>query len=263
MDRNKPCFCGSGRKQKHCHPELEPNSILGSMLKLYQKMDIELKKSNNPSNCHKGCDMCCYDLFQLSQAEFFFALYGAEKQGFSIVDILERGYYLYKILANENQTLINLLDSPLYTNDADAYSTYMETIYMQVCAAKIPCVFLNLTDKSCKIYNYRPSICRYHGVGFIDKFYSETDTVLICDNNPYGILRKNLIDLSQFADEILNLSVYKVPELNISLFDINFPIFQFCKVFYTGEDNYKTKMITMKTDSFPTYAKKMFARNVK
>lgn len=32
MDRNERCFCGSGKKYKHCHIDIEKDSVLGELI---------------------------------------------------------------------------------------------------------------------------------------------------------------------------------------------------------------------------------------
>jgi len=35
MNRNDVCFCGSGKKVKHCHRDINEKSLLAKMLALY------------------------------------------------------------------------------------------------------------------------------------------------------------------------------------------------------------------------------------
>ncbi|WP_255290570.1 SEC-C metal-binding domain-containing protein [Bacillus cereus] len=76
MSRNEQCFCGSGKKQKKCHDDVDPNSYIGNLYKKYFKIDSIISDykathkefENHP--CGKGCFNCCYDVFPISMLEF-------------------------------------------------------------------------------------------------------------------------------------------------------------------------------------------------
>ena len=38
MSRNELCFCGSNKKNKHCHPDINEKSLVAKLLALTQKL---------------------------------------------------------------------------------------------------------------------------------------------------------------------------------------------------------------------------------
>ena len=43
MGRNDLCFCGSGKKQKKCHPNINEDSVAAKIIKLYTQLSKELE----------------------------------------------------------------------------------------------------------------------------------------------------------------------------------------------------------------------------
>ena len=41
MGRNDLCFCGSGKKQKKCHPNINEDSVAAKIIKLYTQLSKE------------------------------------------------------------------------------------------------------------------------------------------------------------------------------------------------------------------------------
>ena len=68
--RNDLCFCGSGKKYKNCHSDINPNSLVAHQYRIMHLLDEEIK--NCPYTiCQKGCSDCCTDDFEVSVTEFF------------------------------------------------------------------------------------------------------------------------------------------------------------------------------------------------
>ena len=45
MGRNDLCFCGSGKKQKKCHPNINEDSVAAKIIKLYTQLSKELEEN--------------------------------------------------------------------------------------------------------------------------------------------------------------------------------------------------------------------------
>lgn len=41
MGRNDLCFCGSGKKQKKCHPNINEDSVAAKIIKLYTQLPFQ------------------------------------------------------------------------------------------------------------------------------------------------------------------------------------------------------------------------------
>ena len=73
MGRNDLCFCGSGKKQKKCHPNINEDSVAAKTIKLYTQLSKELEENiygKKNIKCEKGCNACCKDYFAISEVEF-------------------------------------------------------------------------------------------------------------------------------------------------------------------------------------------------
>jgi len=83
MGRNDLCFCGSGKKIKKCHPDINEQSIAARLLRLYNEIDhsvdIYYQNTNHTAPCSKGCAECCYSDFPLSDIEFNLIIYEIRK----------------------------------------------------------------------------------------------------------------------------------------------------------------------------------------
>lgn len=127
MAANSPCFCGSGKKQKHCHPDIHPNSLAAQLLRVFHKLDTEISRIDS-TMCHSGCSDCCTNDFEISLAEFMMIfrtinLEVKKEQIESLIEVAEQG----KFHLGEQ------------------------------------CVLLNPDNNSCSVYKVRPIICRKYG----------------------------------------------------------------------------------------------------
>lgn len=127
MGRNELCFCGSGKKYKLCHPEINERSLVAKLLTLYTKID-ERNSHAIGSPCVKGCAHCCTDDFDVHFSEFL-----------AILDYLEFG------------------------NEIKRYSKWKNLIANWNPKLTGSCFFLEQTDRTCNIYEVRPLICRNYG----------------------------------------------------------------------------------------------------
>ena len=163
MGRNDLCFCGSGKKVKKCH-DFNEKSQAADCLKLYNDLAIavELHYSQSDINpmCVEGCSDCCYDNFTITDIEFDLIL-------------LEIRNWSDERLANLKIKVLEDWDKfkreyPFQAENYEKDGTGNEEIVMRDIrhmAAKLetPCVFLS-GEGSCEVYNFRPYLCRRHGV---------------------------------------------------------------------------------------------------
>lgn len=262
MNRNSLCFCGSGKKQKLCHDDIEPNSLFAELILLYKKIDLELLKSKNPSNCYKGCNNCCKDLFAVSSSEFIYAMWGARKKNLNINNILLEGEKNWEKFKGSYPEVAEKLEINTNSMNIDEYSRYLYELFVNITDKTMPCVFLS-DDGSCSVYEYRPIICRYHGVGYIDDFKMLNNNVIFCSKNPGGVKINELIDLSNYADEIIKLSVFNIPKLNINICENVQLMFLFCRDFYRGYNDLNRKIRELTTFSKAHFAEMIYQRNIK
>ncbi|MCL2574298.1 MAG: SEC-C metal-binding domain-containing protein [Defluviitaleaceae bacterium] len=73
MGRNDRCFCGSGKKVKHCHSDINEKSLVAKMLELYSVIDK--RNANAQSICKIGCSQCCRDDFEVFFSEYIMILH--------------------------------------------------------------------------------------------------------------------------------------------------------------------------------------------
>lgn len=125
MSLNDLCFCGSGEKQKKCHPNISSNSPMANLIHLQRCIDSDALGIDN-SVCKKGCSDCCASDFPVSLVEFFSIL--------RFIGINYDDNFLEKTIATSNNILLN-----------------------------DKCIFVDGTTKECGIYEVRPLICRKYG----------------------------------------------------------------------------------------------------
>ena len=127
MGRNSPCFCGSGRKVKHCHPDVNEESLVAKMLQLYSLVD-KRNALGLSSPCQKGCANCCTDDFDVHFSEFLVVL-----SYLNIGHEYSRYRQWKRLIAEWNPKVTGV------------------------------CFFLHREDNTCRIYTVRPLVCRNYG----------------------------------------------------------------------------------------------------
>ena len=264
MNRNEKCFCGSGKKYKHCHIDIEENSVIGDLVLLYNKLDNLLKNSKKPANCHAGCSNCCYHMFPVPLTEFIYACYGYKKLygNNSIEAIINKGYNLYMAALKSFPKVTEICKNMESITSMEEYLKYLDSSLLLMEMAKLPCIFLNEETNLCTIYNYRPSVCRYHGIARFS-LEDDTDRIHTCDVIPNGVPISDLINLDPIYDEFMEQSFFKSEKYDITMFDSLFPMFYFCYLFFTGKDNFRFKFDLMQKCNRSDYADGMFERNRK
>ena len=128
MGRNDRCFCGSGKKKKRCHADMNEASLVAKLLELYAAVD-ERNSHAVSSPCRKGCASCCTNDFEVHFAEFL-----------AVLDFLRIGHEL-----NRRQRWAELIKN---------WNPKVKSV----------CFFLDLKDESCRIYAVRPLVCRDYGI---------------------------------------------------------------------------------------------------
>ncbi len=193
MDRNAPCYCGSGKKFKKCHGSPEAQSAarmdnfklnralaykgeLGkarekfcqdylsakktSIATIEDKLRAEAASKGKSVTCSKGCTHCCnlFILATLQEAEgIVYYLYQHD-------DILRRFMDNFEQWRGDLQKIdstirrLNGLHAKLAAGQATEGETKQflqeEEVYK---AQHIPCPFL--VDHACSIYEARPYVC--------------------------------------------------------------------------------------------------------
>ncbi|HBR01149.1 MAG TPA: hypothetical protein DD738_00885, partial [Ruminiclostridium sp.] len=157
-----PCFCGSGKEEKYCHPDVHPLSTVGRMLVFYRDLDISIGNLGNV--CIQSCCDCCYDYFYISLKEFFAILHFIRSQ---------RGeWYLKKkiLMAKDNLEALKRQSPEEYQRLNSTFDKipldismvrklFNDTQYVK--KLNRPCIFLQ--HGQCEIYQVRPYICRLYG----------------------------------------------------------------------------------------------------
>jgi Fe-S-cluster containining protein len=174
MPRNAPCFCGSGKKKKHCHPDVHDDSIAANLLAVFARLDAESAKlARTP--CHAGCNDCCYDYFNISIVEFF-----------AIADFLNVKSQAGIPLKYCNAARAAIRDVVFPADGDDTHNL-----------PKYPrCIFVNDVSGECDVYEARPAICRLYGA---DKTITKCPKIL-CDAEFEGCLRTSETDTVTVID---------------------------------------------------------------
>ena len=179
MERNAPCFCGSGKKQKKCHEDILPNSIVGTVIKHFIRMDNQIEMHRISLGiefvCKKGCSSCCSDYFYTTEAEYLtirnYLIKTFPKEELShcidlgrealdkLIEAFPEEYQ--KVSLSERDTFNSIFDDKMYL------------------PSFCNCIFLR--DDVCLIYPVRPEICRTHG--YTEERTCEKAKTLVTDIN--------------------------------------------------------------------------------
>ncbi|MCL2357274.1 MAG: YkgJ family cysteine cluster protein [Defluviitaleaceae bacterium] len=127
MNRNAPCFCGSGKKYKHCHPQINEESLVARLLTIYQ--DVDERNANAETPCKKGCTECCQDVN-------------------------------FDIHLSEMLTIMEHLNIGRDGTNMKLFPDLKEEWKLSIDGS---CLFLNQSEGYCKIYEVRPFVCRNYG----------------------------------------------------------------------------------------------------
>lgn len=165
MGRNDLCFCGSGKKTKKCHGEINPNSLVANCLMAYSEVDKhisnEICENSYSFTCSKGCSKCCSDYFFISEVEYFTILNYliSNPSDFNLFQIQDIANQAILHLQRNNKKAFDLIDE--YMPDGDNFFTRQRFFDDNASEYKYPCIFLK--DNLCSIYPVRPFVCRTFG----------------------------------------------------------------------------------------------------
>lgn len=232
MGRNDLCFCGSGKKQKRCHPDIKETSVAAKVIKLYDRIDRELNDNlygKLDVKCKKGCNKCCEDYFAISEVEFsiiMYYLYNNVKTE-TMEKLIQKGIAVAdKFKANNPEFFAQLEQITTGMSKYDNLRMDCENMPEKQEA----CIFLD-EEGGCGIYSVRPIICRTHGVCY----FSSNDTEYeICDIIPSWQANKiNMLNIEKYRDEIFSVNLYqkegaKTPAIQRR----KYPIFYFMKMYF-------------------------------
>ena len=207
MTRNNACVCGSGNKQKQCHPDVHPESKIGKLLDVYRRTDELIREYRSTHSdltpCHEGCYSCCFDLFSITGYEF--KLISRDLRTWPQQQLVE----LYRIVQKQWQEWLE--NHPRVCFDLEGES---DRFHSQIKHApnftKSPCPLLGEKNGQCRVYASRPSICRFHGTThhqFIQNDF--VDDFEVCQHIPSGKEHKHHVpDATALYQEVLILNTY-------------------------------------------------------
>ncbi|MCM2535175.1 YkgJ family cysteine cluster protein [Neobacillus pocheonensis] len=213
--RNEPCWCGSGRKEKKCHPDVKRHSAFGNLIMLYNRVDELIKNEKGNVKCRAGCSACCYEHFYISATEFYYIMSSIiENEGESKAEeFIDRGYQLWlefeKKYPEAAQQLYNPLASPEEAANGLASLQFIERTFESIDGTdqlrdKKPCPFLDTNNGCCSVYEYRPFICREFGVA---KRVQMTLPYEVCAEMKDGLAyQEEMVDISEYTEDVINLN---------------------------------------------------------
>lgn len=227
MSVNDPCFCGSGKKQNKCHPDIHEKSIIANLMSVYEQLDQDTKERQQFSICKKGCAQCCSDYFQVSVVEFFMILQGLHTNG-------------------NNALLLKYIKTA---------QTRIQGIYLpEYDFANVPnfpeCIFVDDLTNECKIYQLRPIICRLYGT------VSELTKCEKISMSQQAI--ENLIPLNKEIDISNNIDLITDNKNNVYEFKPHALVYWFSRM--TEEGAFKSKRMNDMFEVSTKFSSKEFLR---
>lgn len=235
MGRNDLCFCGSGKKKKKCHANINENSIAAEIIKFYKEFDNELQRNVFEKlnvKCKKGCCECCGDFFPISEVEFAIIMdYLMQEKGKDTVQmIIKKGLEQNEFFKREYPDYYQQLEEDLNGRGVD--EALRLTIQNMPTKQGEQCVFLN-DDASCSIYEVRPIICRTYGLCYRS---SMQDDYNICSKIPcLKDAKKNMLCIDKYNDIINSAYLYKDKNGNSTIMRRQYPIFYFIRMYFNDE----------------------------
>ncbi|WP_019156949.1 YkgJ family cysteine cluster protein [Robertmurraya massiliosenegalensis] len=235
--RNEPCFCGSGKKAKKCHHDIQSNSAFAELIKLQKEIDNTITNNVGDVPCQKGCSNCCYEPFSISSSEFYFIMnHIIENEGEEAAkEIIKKGARIWREIEQNNPELATKLKINIdgQVGDKSLFKLMYDTVNSSS-ALKYPCPFLNEETRSCSVYDVRPLVCRTYGVGYLTEHVS---TGALCDFIPNGEdHKKNMVNLTGYLESVEQWTQVDTKEYG-RVYDRPYPIFYFMSL---QEQNWST-----------------------
>lgn len=248
MRRNEPCFCGSGRKHKKCHPDIHPESRAANLMDIYREIDQRVQDYQEQTQikppCFKGCSECCYHHFSVSQVEFELLMHEIRSKWSQeeIDELFDRGFECLETLKEEDPDLYETLEGLAGPEDRDLIDKQRVQM-LNRSENRFPCPFLDTTTGACKVYDVRPFACRTHGVTHIDKVNNvpiPVEDVEVCSK--ISSFKENVEvtpDVSDLGDSHF-LTINPYDETTDTRIDIRqYPIYYWLKVLYNKKGQRK------------------------
>jgi Fe-S-cluster containining protein len=184
------CFCGSGKKQIKCHKDVNPESFVAKLIKLYSALDCY---SGPP--CSSNCYKCCYDYFYITELEFQSILwYVNAKLGKGyLASVIEKAKMQRYCLQRSYPSEFNKIDKPFcgaFPLTHENEMLFSDLVDGRTLTLSVPCPFLNSSGK-CDIYSMRPLICRIYGSIRCSSTYRGYDRCKSNLTEDYPILRED------------------------------------------------------------------------
>lgn len=251
MGRNDVCFCGSGKKKKKCHRDIEAGSAFANMVDLYQRLDDTIQIGIGNIRCQKGCYSCCYQYFTVTSVEFYYLLSRLiDEKGMSKAqEFIDRGYQDYLTYQENHPDIIKVLKENHQSKNNDDSMFIMNRLIETNKNAPMhnpnPCPFLDPETKGCSVYQYRPSVCRTYGVSYETRLEIP---FAICEHIQDGLdYQPEMADIGDYQEELMRLGVFGLGEQVIV--DKPYPLFYFCKIVKENPNS-----ITNKISEYQSYS---------
>ncbi len=186
LSPDSPCFCGSGRPLKNCHPRSAADSRAMHMTALYEQVDAVIEDYHQHSSkhppCAAGCSSCCSDYFPVSQVEFELLLTYME-HSWSQADIDAAFQQAERNLERFQQD-----NEPMYDALVNRTSRKQELDSIRHHAGRnsFACPLLDPEKGICRVYPVRPFICRTHGSShtFYGTWRERFSSERVCEHIP-------------------------------------------------------------------------------
>ncbi|WP_322907053.1 YkgJ family cysteine cluster protein [Paenibacillus campi] len=213
LSADRPCFCGSGRALKDCHPRAAANSRAMHMTALYKQVDTTIEQyhantSKHPP-CAAGCSSCCSDYFPVSQVEFELLLtYMEHSWSQADIDAAFRQ-------AERNLEQFRQHNEPMYAALVNRTNRKQELDSIRHHAGRnnFACPLLDPEQGICRVYPVRPFICRTHGSSHTfygtwrERFSSERVCEHIPSSRAHRRITPNIADYWQPYEQLADVYV--------------------------------------------------------
>ena len=205
LGRNDPCFCGSGKKYKKCHPDINPDSLIADLIRFYQKMDsriLEGKANGKCNTCKESCNTCCNHYFAVSSTEFDYITYEYTKR-YGVKkwqELLTKAKVKWEKFREHNKETA-AYEEDMREGGKDVFDCTVKAVSKcNTTHEDSPCLFLN-EDGKCSIYDIRPFICRFQGYFKYDDSYENMESTICEVLGKYKEHKESLLQSEDIMDE--------------------------------------------------------------